>query len=72
MSAAVLMCLVNAHSCFWHVHLSHKLHARDLLLFSPVSVKIVTLYENFKRIFVYSSSVFIPEDKSLECFASDR
>lgn len=69
MPTAVLMCLVNKRSCFWHVNLSCKLHVSDLLLFALIWVKIVMLCEIFKRIFIYSSSVFIPEDKSLECFA---
>lgn len=34
MPAVVLMCLVNKHSCFWHVNLLGKLHVSDLLLFS--------------------------------------
>lgn len=69
MPAVVLMCLVNKHSCFWHVNLLGKLHVSDLLLFS-IWGKIVMLYEIFKKTFVYSSHMFIPEDQSLECFAS--
>lgn len=70
MPTAILMCLVNKRRCFWHVNLSCKLHVSDLLLFALIWVKVVMLCEIFKRIFIYSSSVFIPEDKSLECVAS--